>query len=87
MTEDLRYKLKMFRVPINGPAEVLCENKSVVIIVSVTESVLSNKNNSTCYHRVREAQTVGTINLGWVKGEYSKSDTETKMIISTKRQN
>ena len=28
--EALRYKLRMFRVPIDGPADVYCDNQSVV---------------------------------------------------------
>ena len=37
MTEGKRYKLRVFRVPINVPAEVFCDNKSVVINSSVTK--------------------------------------------------
>ena len=59
--EGLRYKIHMFGVPINRPADVFCDNQSVVNNVSIPSSVLNKKHNSICYHRVREAHTAGTI--------------------------
>ena len=43
MIEGLRYKLHMFRVPINGPTDVFCDNQSVVTNVSIPSYVLSKK--------------------------------------------
>jgi hypothetical protein len=36
----LQYKLHMFGVPINGPANVFCDNRGVVKNVSILESTL-----------------------------------------------
>ena len=85
MIEALRYKLRMFGVPINGSTSVFCDNKSVVTNSSVPSSVLSKKHNSICYHRVREAQAAGTLQVGWIEGEYNKSDLMTKTTLSTSR--
>jgi len=52
MIEALRYKLRMFGIPIDGPADVLCDNQSVVTNSSVPELQLSKKHNAICYHRV-----------------------------------
>ena len=81
----LRYKLRMFGVEIPGPANVFCDNKSVVTNSSVPTSTLNKKHNSICYHRVREAHTAGTIRVGWIEGEYNKADIATKTTIPTKR--
>ena len=61
MIEGLRYKLRMFGIPIDGPTDVLCDNQSVVTNSSVPESTLSKKHNSICYHQVREACAAETI--------------------------
>lgn len=49
----LRYKLRMFGVPVEGPTEVFCDNNSVVLNSSNVESKLNKKNNSLQYHYTR----------------------------------
>ena len=83
--ELLRYKLRMFGVPIDGSADVFCDNQSVITNVSIPSSVLNKKHNFICYHRVREAHTSSTMQVGWILGEYNKSDIGTKTTIPTKR--
>ena len=61
LTEYLQYKLRMFGVPIAGPARVFCDNKSVVKSSSVPESRIKKKHCSIAYHRVREAIAAGTL--------------------------
>ena len=51
MLEGLRYKFRIFGVPIDGPADVFCDNQSVVTNVSIPSSVLNKKHNSIFYHR------------------------------------
>ena len=85
MIESLRYKLRMFGVPIDGPADVFCDNKSVATNASVPTSILNKRHNAICYHHVREAHTAGTIRVGWIQGEYNKADLATKTTLSTKR--
>ncbi len=85
MIEALRYKLRMFGVPIDGATDVFCDNKSVATNASVPSSVLNKKHNSICYHRVREAQAAGTVRVGWIEGEYNKADLATKTTLATTR--
>ena len=85
MIEVLRYKLRRFGVPINGPADVFCDNQAVVTNLIIPSSVLKKKQNSICYHRVREAHIAGMIRVGWISDEYNKSDIGTKKTIPTKR--
>jgi hypothetical protein len=72
MIESLRYKLRMFGIPIDGATDIFCDNKGVVTNTSVPESQLTKKHNSIAYHRVREACAAGTIRI-------TKEDTATNI--------
>ena len=52
MAIALRYKLRMFGIPIDGPADVFCDNQGVVKNTSLPESLLSKKHNAINYHVV-----------------------------------
>ena len=75
----------MFRVPIDGPADVFCDNQSVVTNVSIPSYVLNYKHNFICFHGVIEVHTSGTIRVVWISGEYNKSYIGTKTTMPTKR--
>jgi hypothetical protein len=62
----------MFGVPIDGPANVFCDNGYVVNNTTMLESTLQKKDNAICYHRVREAVASGTIRV-------AKEGTKTKL--------
>jgi hypothetical protein len=85
LIESLRYKLRMFGIPIDGPADVFCDNESVTTNASVPTSVLAKKHNSICYHRVREAQASGAQRVAWISGEYNQADLLTKTSLPTDR--
>ena len=51
----LRYKLIMFRFPINVPTNIFCDNKNVYKNISTPELVLCKKHHSVSYHKCREA--------------------------------
>jgi hypothetical protein len=69
---SLRYKLRMFGVPIEGPTQVFCDNQGVVLNSSIPESVLTKKHNAINYHAVREAAAAGVL-------EVIKEDTKTNL--------
>ena len=87
MIEALRYKLRCFGIPIDGPAEVLCDNKSVVTNATVPASVLNKRHNAICYHRVREAQAAMIIRTGWIPGDLNLSDILTKTTMPANKKN
>eukprot|EP00804_Cyclotella_cryptica_P008557 CCRYP_007551-RA/>CCRYP_007551-RA protein AED:0.38 eAED:0.38 QI:0/0/0/1/1/1/2/0/852 len=68
----LRIKLKMFGVPLDGPANVFCDNDGVWKNVSIPESTLNKKHNSINYHVVRESVAAGIMHV-------AKKDTETNL--------
>jgi hypothetical protein len=63
LVKALRYKLCMFRIPINGPTNIFCDNELVFKNVSRPESVLSKKQHSISYHSVREAVASNTVRV------------------------
>jgi len=83
--EGLRFKLRMFGIPILGPTDVLCDNRSVVNSAQRPESVLSKKHLSIYYHRVREAVAAGTIRVGKIESEKNLSDLFTKPLPAETR--
>lgn len=53
--EALHYKLRMFGIPIDSLANILCGNYAVVKNSTFPELTLKQKLNSIAYHHVREA--------------------------------
>ena len=80
MIEALRYKLRMFGIPIDGPANVFCDNKSVVTNSTIPDSTLKKKHNSIAYHRVREAVATGTLRIAKVLSKSNNADLLTKPL-------
>ena len=85
MIEALRYKLRSFGVPINGPTNVFCDDRSVVTNSTIPSSTLNRKHNAICYHKVREAQAARIVRIAWIEGEYNKADILTKTTLGTGR--
>jgi hypothetical protein len=80
MLESLRYKLRMFGIPIDGPANVICDNKSVITNAIIPTSTLKKKHNSIAYHRVREAVAAGTLRITKVHTSENLADLLTKPL-------
>ena len=74
LVEGLRYKLRMFGVPIDGPTNMYIDNKSVV----------KKKHNAIAYHRVREAVAAGTIRIAYERSETNLADILTKLLPGPK---
>ena len=80
---SLIYKLRMFGIDIDGPADVFCDNQSVMENVTLPQLVLNKRHKVICYHRVREAQDAYVIIVVWIQGEYNQAELRTKTTLST----
>ena len=85
MIEGLRYKLRMLGVPIDGPANVYCDNEAVYKNTSMPESVLKKKHHSIAYHRCREAVAAGTMRIAKQGTEKNLADLFTKVLTVMRR--
>ena len=81
MIKSLRYKLRCFGIPVEGPAKVFCNNMSVVKNSGIPSSAFNKKHNVICEHRVKEAQSAGILQVGWIPGELILADLFTKTTI------
>ena len=83
----MRYKLRMFGVPVVGPANILCDNRGVVKNTSIPSSILSKRHNAINYHSVREAAAAGIVRVGKEDTETNIADLFTKMLPQSRRNN
>ena len=81
----LRYKLRMFGVPLDGPAQVYCDNQGVVKNTSIPESILSKKHSAINYHAVREAAAAGVLEVHKEDTQTNLADLFTKVLPADRR--
>lgn len=89
----LRYKLRMFGIPLGGDdtkgttdaAHVFCDNETVVKNSSLIESTLNKKHSSIAYHYVRWNVAAMVASMAWVMSEENLSDPFTKGLNEYKR--
>jgi hypothetical protein len=81
----LRYKLRMFGIPLEGPAQVYCDNQGVVKNTSIPESVLSKKHNAINYHAIREAAAAGVLQVHKEDTATNLADLFTKVLPADRR--
>jgi hypothetical protein len=82
--DALRYKLRMFGIPLNGPTSVFCDNEAVVLNATHAASTLQRKHTSIAYHRCREAQAAGYVQIGFEEGRFNPADILTKLLPGPK---
>lgn len=80
LTEALRYKLRMFGVPIDGPTNIFCDNDAVCKNCTKPESTLNKKHHSIAYHRCREAVAAKTCRVAKEDTSTNLSDLFTKVL-------
>ncbi len=86
LIESLRYKLRMFGVPIDGPTNIFCDNEAVYKNTSLPESTLKKKHHSIAYHRCREAVAAGTVRVAKEGTKTNLSDLFTKLLPQPRRE-
>ena len=70
----------MFGVPIMGPAEVFCDNNSLVMNTTNVESKLNKKHNSLAFHAIRWAVAACILRIAWIDGNENLADALTKFL-------
>ena len=85
LIEGLRYKLRMFGIPIEGPTNVFCDNQSVVLNTQLPESMMKKRHNAIAYHRVREAVAAGTMRVAKEDTKTNCADALTKSLPDSQR--
>lgn len=82
----LRYKLRMFGVPVDDSTKVLCDNESVVRNSSRLDSSLHKKHCALAYHVVRWVVAAGIAVIGWIPTGLNLSDAMTKRLTVQARE-
>ena len=82
--KGLRYKLRMMGIPVNNPAFIHGDNKSVLWNTTVPESTLKRKSSSVAYHFVREGVSKDMWRTSYINTSENVADVFTKVISSIK---
>ena len=85
--KSLRYKLRMFGVPLEGPTNVFCDNEAVFKNMSQPDSTLKKKHMLICYHHCREAVACWMIRIAKEGTLTNLSDLFTKPLTHFIREN
>ncbi len=86
MIQGLRFKLRSFGVPIQGPADVFCDNEAVTNAAKKPEVTLSKKHNSVAWHIVRQASAMKMCQLAWEPTSTNLADLLTKTKTRAERE-
>jgi hypothetical protein len=81
----LRYKLRMMGIPCEGPVYISGDNQSVLANTTIPNSMLKKKNQSICYHFVREVVALDEWRTSYVNTHYNTTDLLTKQLPSREK--
>ena len=75
----------MMGVPLSGPSYIYGDNMSVIHNTQRPESTLKKKNNSICYHALREAVSMGECLTTHIPNKDNLSDMMTKVLYGSNK--
>ena len=80
--EFLRFKLRMFGIPIlnDEPTGILCDNESLVKNSTGINSTLNKRHSAIAYHFVRWAVAASVCKIAWVSTANNIADALTKRL-------
>jgi hypothetical protein len=84
MVKALCFKLRMMGVPLDGQANALVDNDTIVKNSTVPSSTLQKKHNAICYHYVREAAACKIIRIAYIPSSENLADMFTKWLGAMK---
>ncbi len=86
MVLALRYKIRMFGVPVDGPAHVFCDNNGDVKNTTIVpESMLAKMHNAINYHAIRKAVATKILRVGKEDGITNLADLFRKVLMADRR--
>ena len=80
IAHEMRYKLKMLGVRVEGPTIVYGDNRSVVLNGSKPESTLKKKHHLCSVHYIRQASASSVVSLRSISSKKNISDCMTKAL-------
>ena len=83
--ESLRYKLRMFGMPVEDPTNVFCDYDSIFKNMTIHDSTLKKKHTSICYQWSREAVASGTMQVAKEGMTTNLADLFTKPLAETRQ--
>ena len=86
LVKSLRYKLRMFGVPLEGPTNMYCDNEAVYKNVADPSSVLNKKMHSISYHFSREAVASEMVRVAKEDSITNLADLFTKTLRRMRRE-
>lgn len=81
----LRYKLRMFGIPVEEPAFMFGDNQSVLANTSMPQSTLKKKCHAIAYHFVREGCAKDEWRTTYINTHLNLADLMTKPLSGEKR--
>jgi len=81
----LRYKLRMFGIPVDEPAFISGDNQLVLCNTTKPESMLKKKAHAISYHFIPKGCARNELCTAYVKTNYNPADLMTKPLSREKR--
>lgn len=78
--QHLRYKLRMFGIPVEEETYILSDNESLTKSAVNVESKLEKKHNALAYHYTRWAIAAGMVKIAWINTKENLADAFTKRL-------
>ena len=86
IVEALRYKLRMFGIPVEVPSNVHCDNEALTKNTKIPQSTLKKKHHSISYHMCRKEVASGTFRITKQGKEKNIANLFTKILTAGRRE-
>jgi len=77
---EIRYKLCMLGVPVDGPAMLLSNNLSIILSTTIPSSVLKKKHQAICYHCIHKCVAAWVLCFAHIDTKINLVDILTKPL-------
>ena len=84
MAIEFRYIFRMLGAKIDGPVQLLGDNRGMIQSSGLMSSQLKKKHNAIAWNRIREATAMSIVKLGFIRSENNYADICTKALNGPK---